>query len=308
MKVLVIRFSSIGDILVTTPVVRCLKQQLNAEIHFLCRQNFGFVLADNPNIDKMLFKQSSLRENLSLIKSGSYDLIIDLQKSVHSRLLCYLSGVKYLNYNKLNFEKWIFVHFKKDRLPNEHLVDRYFRALNKIGVKNDENGLDFFINPEKIEHLPSKYKVVVLGAAHKTKRIPLEKSIEIINKSRDEVVLVGGRDVFEEGEEIANCYSEKCHNFCGKTTFNQTAVIISNAEEIYTGDTGVMHLAAALKKRIIVMWGNTTPKFGMYPYYGKNYPIEYQSKEVNLSCRPCSKLGFEKCPKDHFDCMMKQEV
>lgn len=308
MKVLVIRFSSIGDILVTTPVVRCLKQQLNAEVHFLSRQNFAFVLASNPHIDKMIFKQSGFKETLSLIKAGSYDLIVDLQKSVYSSFLCYLSGVKYLNYNKLNFKKWMFVNFKTDRLPNVHLVDRYFHDLQKAGIKNDENGLDFFLQPEKIEGLPSKYKVIALGAAHKTKRIPLEKSIEIINKSYEEVVLVGGKDVFEEGEEIANCYSMKCHNFCGKTTFNQTAVILNNADEIYSGDTGVMHLAAALKKHIIVLWGNTTPKFGMYPYYGKNYPVEYQSKEVSLSCRPCSKLGFEKCPKGHFDCMMKQVV
>lgn len=308
MKVLIIRYSSIGDILVTTPIIRCVKNQLKAEVHYLCKKNFHFVLESNPFIDKFHFKQPSITKTLSILKQEKFDLIIDLQKSIQSRILCLRSGIQYINYNKLNFEKWIYVNLKIDKLPEVHLVERYFDALKTLGVLNDENGLDFFYKTIEIENLPLNYNVIALGAAHRTKRIPIQKTIEIISKTSEKIILVGGQDVFEEGEEIANSYRGKFINFCGKTSFNETAIILEHANEIYTGDTGVMHLAAALKKSVIVLWGNTTPKFGMYPYYGKNNLVNYVSKEVELPCRPCSKLGYDKCPKGHFKCMMEQVI
>jgi heptosyltransferase-2 len=307
MKILIIRFSSIGDILITTPIIRCIKKQLNAEVHYLCKENFSFVLESNPYIDKFLFKKKLIKEDLSQIRVENYDLIIDLQKSLYTRILTFRLGCKYISYNKLNIRKWLYVNLKIDTLPHLHLIDRYFESLKKINVIDDGNGLDYIITQHEYR-IPKPYVAVVLGAAHKTKRIPREKVLQIIDFNKDNIVLIGGKDVYEEGEDIKNLYKDKCTNLCGKTSFEETATIIKNANKIYTGDTGIMHLAAALKKEIIVLWGNTTPKFGMYPYYGKNYDLDYISKEVVLSCRPCSKLGHSDCPKNHFRCMREQII
>jgi len=85
-------------------------------------------------------------------------------------------------------------------------------------------------------------------------------------------------------------------------------LFLSDAKQVLTGDTGMMHIAAAFHKKIVVLWGNTVPKFGMYPYYGKQDNRAIHFEVPNLSCRPCSKIGFAACPKTHFDCMKKQDV
>jgi ADP-heptose:LPS heptosyltransferase len=68
-----------------------------------------------------------------------------------------------------------------------------------------------------------------------------------------------------------------------------------------------MHIAAALRKPIVSIWGNTIPEFGMYPYFPMNSARSVISEVKDLHCRPCSKLGFKKCPKQHFKCMMLQD-
>ena len=118
---------------------------------------------------------------------------------------------------------------------------------------------------------------------------------------------MGGKEEKEIGERLNNLYPEKIINYCGKININESAYVVKNAACVITHDTGMMHIAAAFKKRIISVWGNTIPEFGMYPYFGsKNTDAELHSNIIEvkgLSCRPCSKIGFAKCPKGHFKCM-----
>lgn len=305
MKILIIRFSSLGDIIVTTPVIRCVKLQLHAEVHFLCNENMKQVISTNKYIDTLITSYE-----VSQLKHEKYDLIIDLHKSRKSIWLTNLIGVKTIRYDKLNIEKWLLVNFKINYLKeNIHLVDRYFKELSNLGVTNDGQGLDYFIEPEDEfeSSLIKTYIVIVLGAAHFTKRIPVVLSEKIIEHYNEKIILVGGNDVVEEGEYLEQKYKNKVLNFTGKTTINQSAILLKNAKSIYAGDTGMMHLGAALKKEMHVIWGNTMPKIGMYPYYG-NHKIKYNSYEVELDCRPCSKLGHKSCPKKHFRCMMDQKL
>lgn len=309
MKVLVIRFSSIGDILVTTPVLRCVKQQWKAELTFLTGEKFKTLLADNPYIDHIHTDVKGVMATRNWIATAGFDLIIDLHKNRKSVMMTLATGVKVVRYNKLNWQKWWYVQTKNNILPPIHLVDRYFESLAPLGLVNDGQGLDYQVTSLPADILlPPQYNVVILGAAHKTKRIPLQQCHLWVEKACWPVVCLGGNDVTEEGAILAQSHPNKVIDLTGKLTLGQSGAVLLKATGILTGDTGMMHMAAALKKEVKVLWGNTTPAFGMYPYYGGQNQVPWTSEEVKgLSCRPCSKLGYDACPKGHFRCMLQHK-
>ena len=310
-KILIIRFSSIGDIVLTTPVVRCLKKQLGAEVHFLTKKKYLPLLEANPYLNKIFTIEKNVSEVLVDLKKEQYTLIVDLHKNLRSWQVRLALKIKTHSFDKLNFKKWLLVRFKINRLPAKHIVDRYLESVEKTGVVNDHEGLDCFfpetILPPTAHH--AAFVAFAIGAAHQTKRLPSNKIIEICKKINQPVLLLGGKEEQEEGEEIASSAGGHVTNFCGKLTLRESAAIIKEAEKVITHDTGMMHIAAALQKEILVVWGNTVPVFGMSPYFGKNKSGRQTSYAVTgLSCRPCSKIGFQKCPKGHFKCMHKQNA
>ncbi|MEN9523864.1 MAG: glycosyltransferase, family 9 [Bacteroidota bacterium] len=311
MKILIIRFSSIGDIVLTSPVIRCLKQQLpNAEIHFATKSKFKNLIQHNPYIDKIHLLNDSIFELLAELKKEKFDLIIDLHHNLRTSIIKAFLPAKSYSFDKLNFEKWLMVNFKINLLPDIHIVDRYMNTVKKLGVKNDGNGLDFFITDEEDKfgfnyyNQNQSYTAFAIGGQFATKRLPKEKIVELINRQTEKVVLLGGKeDEFTANYILSN--TKNTESFCGKISFNQSASIVKYANKILTHDTGLMHVAAAYQKKIDIYWGNTTPQFGMYPYL-KNQ-ANFKNFEVqNLRCRPCSKIGYAKCPKQHFNCMSLQ--
>lgn len=314
MKILLLRFSSIGDIVLTTPVIRCLKQQLpSAELHYLTKENFKNILSGNPYIDKIYTFSKSTDEVKSVLKKEKYDLIIDLHKNIRSAKLKFSLFRKTVSFHKINIEKWLAVNTgKKSYLPGKHIVDRYFDALKKLGVKNDLKGLDYFISEKDHTEIPSAlqpgYIAFAIGAQFATKRMPADKIISLLKQIHYPVVLLGGKEDHETAEKIILSLNKKTVlNYCGKLSLGQSAFLVSKSRVVLTHDTGLMHIAAAFKKPIVSIWGNTIPEFGMYPYLPGNKDL-YSVHEVNgLKCRPCSKIGFQKCPNKHFDCMMKQD-
>lgn len=317
MKILVIRFSSIGDIVLTTPVIRCLKQQIqNVEIHFYTKKSFSSIAESNPYIDRVhvLPEKGLIADSL---KGLRFDHIVDLHCSLRSRIVRNKLSGKSFGFPKLNFRKFLLVKFGINTLPDVHIVDRYFEAVDELGVKNDNQGLDFFIPPQdKIapEALPQThrtgYTALVTGATYATKRLPLHKLAELAASIEGPVVVLGGKTDIEAGEYLEKAFSEKApgkiFNACGKFNLNQSASLLQQANVVFSHDTGLMHIAAALKKPVVSIWGNTVPEFGMYPYKTEFKVIENKG----LSCRPCSKLGYNHCPKGHFKCMedLKFEV
>ena len=310
MKILILRFSSIGDIVLTSPVVRCLKQQLkNSEIHYLTKKSFFSVVENNPNIDKVFSFEKDILEVLPELKKENYDWVIDLHHNLRSIRVKRVLGKPSRSLNKLNIEKWLLVNLKINRLPDKHIVERYFETVAHLGIKNDLKGLDFFIDAKDevdIFSLPKEFHngfiAFVIGAKHNTKKIPLEKIISICKKINRPIILIGGKEDFETGEKTTSQISTT-FNACGKYNLQQSASLIKQAEKVITHDTGMMHIAAAFQKNIISVWGNTVPEFGMYPYMPGNEANSTIVEVKNLSCRPCSKIGFEKCPKGHFKCM-----
>ena len=305
LKILVVRFSSIGDIVLTTPVVRMLKKQLNAEVHYLTKSAYISLLKNNPYIDSVYQIEDSINEIIADLKKEKYNYVIDLHNNLRTQILKFRLGVPSRSFNKLHMEKFMLTTFKMDSLPEVHVVDRYLDTVTHLGVKNDNEGLNFFLKDEDkfdLSQFPDSFIVFVIGGQHATKMLPTEKIISIINKLNESVVLIGGAEDFERGEEIIAA-TENTINSCGKYNINQSAYLVKNAKHVITHDTGMMHIAAAFKKKIYSVWGNTVPEFGMYPYLSDSNSKIIEVKD--LSCRPCSKIGYTKCPKGDFKCMQE---
>ena len=323
MKILVIRFSSIGDIVLTTPVIRCLKNQISdVEIHVLTKKKFSSLYKTNPYINKVYEYDDSLKKNIEELKLENYDYIVDLQKNKRSIRVTRALHKPHSSFPKLNFKKFLLTTFKINLMPDIHIVDRYFKAVEKLGVKNDYQGLDFFIsekNDYPLNELPENfqkgYHAFVIGGTYKTKILPAVKIVEIIQKLNEPVILLGGPDDVERAEEVlskisksqqlSNSATQQLINLVGKINLEQSASIVKKAKSVLTNDTGLMHIAAAFHKNIVSVWGNTVPELGMYPYLPKEKEKCHIVECKDVKCRPCSKLGFKECPRKHFNCMMK---
>jgi len=318
MKILVIRFSSIGDIVLTTPVLRCIKQQVNnAELHFLTKKQYASIVENNPNVDKVISLDSSWDLMIHQLMVEQYDYIIDLHHNLRTlRIKRALADVPHSSFNKLNIGKWLYTSLKINRLPDIHIVERYIAAAKPLGITNDGLGLDYFINNNNLikdKDIPAShmygYIGIVIGAALNTKKMPVDKIKTLCESIQYPIMLLGGKEDKENGDLIASSDDIRIYNSCGRFTLNESAQLVKKAKLIITHDTGLMHIAAAFNKPIISIWGNTTPLFGMYPYYRKESNTDNKVFEVeNLSCRPCSKIGYKKCPKGHFKCMNNQPI
>lgn len=308
MKVLIIRYSSIGDIVLTSPIIRGAKQQLGATVHFLTKQRMQQVVQHNPYIDKIYSIREHNREVMGYLLAEEYDVVIDLHKNIRSRQVVRKLGVTTYTFDKINLEKWLLVNLKIDRMPDKHLVDRYYEGMRSLGITNDGEGLDHHVAEADDAYARSyyqaggSYRVAVLGATYYTKRIPTDRLRHMISSDSDnKYVLLGGKDVIDEGESLVDM--PNVYNTCGKITLGQSAALISYADHVITGDTGMMHIAAAYKRPITMVWGSTSPVLGMYPYYG-SYDIRVEHLQVDgLRCRPCTKIGKDTCPKGHYKCM-----
>lgn len=317
MKILIIRFSSIGDIVLTSPVIRCLRQQRpEVSLHFLVKASFKTVVAHNPHLNQIHSYAGDLPALIQTLKQEKFDLVLDLQRNRRSRKIGKALGRPRITFNKLNVLKWIQVNFKQDLLPDKSIVERYFHALRPLGIRNDGGGLEFFIPPEgqtRLDDIPMShfagYVAGVIGGSFPTKKFPVRQWINFCRDCPYPVVLLGGPDDREEGEAIAAAYPGKVYNACGKFNLLESADLIRRSKVVVSNDTGLMHIAAAFQKPLVSLWGNTTPEMGMFPYYGHNNlralpePRSAIFEVKPLSCRPCSKLGYQRCPKKHFKCM-----
>jgi ADP-heptose:LPS heptosyltransferase len=304
LKILVVRFSSIGDIVLTTPVVRMLKTQLNTEVHFLTKAPYVSLFKNNPYVDSVFQIDKSINEVISDLKKENYDYVIDLHSNLRTQILKLKLGVSAKSYNKLNWEKFLLTNFKTNILPDVHIVDRYLDTVKFLGITNDNKGLDFFLsNADKVDlnEFPNDYVAIVIGGQHATKILPTAKIISICKKLNKAVLLIGGPDDKARGDEISK--ASGAINTCGNHSLLQSAFLIKNSAYVISHDTGMMHIAAAFKKKIYSVWGNTIPEFGMYPYLSDKNSKMIEVKDLN--CRPCSKIGYDKCPKGHFKCMQE---
>jgi heptosyltransferase-2 len=275
MKFLIIRFSSIGDIVLTTPVVRCLKTQLPlSEIHYLIKPKFKMVMEPNPYIDKIHVLQDDWKKMMEELRAEKFDYIIDLHHNLRTLRVKKDLKVPSFSFNKLNIQKFIFTKLKWNVMPKHlHIINRYMETVKFFGVENDGKGMDYFIPKEEEvteKDIPHSHHLgyisIVIGASYFTKKLPVYKLQELCNAIDHPVILLGAKEEFREGELIASVDPIKVYNACGKFSLHESADLVRKSKLVIAHDTGLMHIAAALKKPVIAIWGSSTPSFGMVGY------------------------------------------
>ncbi|MCW8850678.1 MAG: glycosyltransferase family 9 protein [Melioribacteraceae bacterium] len=305
-KILIIRLSSLGDVLLTTPLIRTLKSSYpNIKIDFIVRKEFESTLKYNPNINNLIalernYKKETVR---SQIIKENYDLIIDLQNNIRSRYLTRSLSFKTVRYRKPYLNRILLVKLKINRFKEVIPIPvRYANSLSNFEL--DQKGLELFIpDEEKSEINDDNFIGLCPGSRHFTKMWPKEYYIELGNqliKNNYKVALFGGKDDMA----ICNDISAKLNgalNLSNDNDLIKLAVNMRNCKAIVCNDSGLMHTALALNIPVISIFGSTVKEFGFFPYKGKNIVLENNL----LSCRPCSHIGLDKCPQKHMDCLNK---
>ena len=303
-KILIIRLSSIGDILLTTPLIRSIKKKNPAiQIDFVLKEEFFELVQYNPNLTNIYkYTKHSFEQQIivNTLISNNYELVIDLQNNLRSREIIRPLRCQILRFKKNSIKKFLLVQFKINKLKDAHQIPvRYAEAA---GMNLDTEGLDFFTSNEPNSRLKTVEKFIGLcpGAKHFTKRWPIEYFIDLgkrLESTGYKIVLFGGL------EEVELCYElekqiKNAINLCN-TSILQVGSDMKMCEVIYTNDSGLMHLASAVKVPVITFFGSTVREFGFFPYQTKSIELEME----NLSCRPCTHIGRKSCPKIHFKCM-----
>jgi ADP-heptose:LPS heptosyltransferase len=306
-KILIIRFSSIGDIVLTTPIIRCLKKQHKCIIHYVTKFKYLQLIELNPYIDKTYSIQKNVSEIILDLKKENYDYIVDLHNNFRSFFLKTKLNVSSNTIYKQSFEKWLYINTGLNLLSGTHVVDKYFKTIKKITINNDGEGLDYFIDP-LVSTIPNtenldfnkKYIVWILGGTYSNKRLSKNHILDICNRIDFPVVFLGGKEEFLVGDGLVkNRMINNTYNLCGKLTFDESAWVIKRSELVLTNDTGFMHVSAAFQKKIISFWGCTKPVLGMSPYVSEELSVKMIA---NPEKTPCSKLG-DRCRYSQNGCI-----
>jgi ADP-heptose:LPS heptosyltransferase len=323
MKFLVIRFSSIGDIVLASPVFRCLKKQvLTAEVHFLTKSSFKIVTASNPYIDKFFYYDKDINAVIDDLKNEEYDYVIDLHNNFRSNKVKRKLGVKSYTIDKLNLEKYLLTRLRMNIMPKRHITQRSLDTVAAFGVKDDGGGLDYFIpDADKVREsdIPAShlagYIAIVIGASYHTKKLPVYKLQQLCANIHHPIILIGGNEDVAVAEQVAAIDSYKIYNACGKFNLNESADLVRRSKLVISHDTGLQYIASAFNKPVLALWGSTSPLLDVEPYYGKPFlttqqvaPYENIIRMPKLKCQPCSKYGNKKCPLGHFKCMNEMDI
>ncbi|MDP4843013.1 MAG: glycosyltransferase family 9 protein, partial [Salibacteraceae bacterium] len=295
--ILIIRFSSIGDIVLTTPIVRALKQQLDGEVilHYITKKSYAGLLTSNPNVDHVIAIDKHVSEAKAELEKTQYDYVIDLHSNLRSRQVKRIVKTLDFTLDKRNLAKWLYVNFKRELLPIEHVVKRGFDAVKALGIEDDGQGLDYFIpTQDEVDlktissALKNGFVAYAIGGQMLGKILPEDKIISLCAKIEKPIVLLGGPEDAERAERILAAIATKVFNACGKFNLNQSASILAQADVVLTHDTGLMHIASALKKKVVSLWFATTPQIGFAPWQPGEGSVMI---EADCKKRPTSKLG-----------------
>lgn len=302
-KILVIRLSSLGDILLTTPVIGELRKMYpKAEINFVIQKQFSDVYLYNPNINKKIIFRKEIADTLNKeLAAENYDLVIDLQNNWKSRSLTKNVSQNIIRFKKPALKKLLLVWFKINLLKeNKSIVSRYAEAAD---ITLEGKVLELFLPKESKSQLGlnKNYIGFCPGAKHFTKRWPSDYFAALGNeltKLGYQIVLFGGTSEKELCNEITGKIKDAI-NLQAEDNLVQVAVDMQKCKLIVTNDSGLMHVASAVGTPVVAIFGSTVREFGFSPYGVRNLILENNF----LSCRPCSHIGRSNCPKKHFKCM-----
>lgn len=309
-KILIIRLSSIGDIVLTSPVIRALATCYpESELHFLTKNAYADLLEAHPLLEKVHRFQGNLENCITALEEEGFDHIVDLHRNIRSAWIKMRLGIPATTYSKDRIPVLLHTRWKLGDLPPNHTVDRYLRAIAPLGCQGDGKGLDLYLSPtvhktaREIVHrnFGKPPLVLVLGGKYPTKRWPADRFAQVLNALQQPAILLGGPEDRPAAKALSKALSIHHLDATGQYSLALSAALVREAAFVLTHDTGLMHIAAAFQKKIFTIWGNTVPELGFAPY-GVSDAVPLQVE--NLRCRPCTKLGYDACPKGHFKCML----
>lgn len=320
-KILIFRLSSIGDIVLTSSLIRCIRNTYpSAKIDFVVKKQFLQLVENNPFLDTVYGVDSSeglrgLRQLKNRLKENKYDVFLDIHKNFRSIYFrTFFGGAKIFTYKKNILKRSLLVHLGFDIYSNEAPVyKRFVSAASKLHVVYDNEYTDFFIPENKkaeFQDIASEmgfnanlpYIVLGPGASFYNKCWPKDKFVELCDKltnAHHQIALIGGPAEQETCDIIKNMSSATIYNFAGKLDLLQSAALLENATVTVVNDTGMLHLSEALRTPVIGLYGPTVTQFGYYPILPNSIGLS-----IDLKCRPCTKMGKDFCPKKHFKCML----
>lgn len=324
-KVLIIRLSSIGDILLTSPVIRQTRERYpTAQIDFLTRTEFISLVATNPHLNTVLPLDTSkgktaLKSMRDKIQNEQYDLILDLHANLRSIFLCrFTNHPPVYRIQKNKFARFMLVKAGIDLYSKLYgkprsVAEKYLRVGEVIGLDPKDQRLELWLPPDSETAAENRWKalqekgaavIMAPGARHFTKRWPVSHYIELIKKLHSDygwrTVLLGGPDEQDISKSIHTCAGkERVDNLTGSLSLIESCALIKQAQLFISNDSGLMHVAAAYGIPQLAFFGSTTQQLGFSPL--NKSAVVLENKE--LSCRPCSHIGKSACPKGHFKCM-----
>jgi len=318
-KILIVRFSSGGDILLATPLIRWMRKRFpEAVIDFAVRERFKGLLEGNPNLNEILLLKepgdfSCLKQLARITRHRNYSIAVDIHTNFRSVYLCASISAKVYRWKLPRFRRWLLVKWKKNLLAESPPVPlRYMKAVERLGVRDDGGGLEFFVSNEaekRCLELWAQYgftnrKVAAIapGAKWNTKRWNADKFAEtgkkLLETQCDALILLGSADERRLCDEIEVKIGDSVLNIAGETDFNLAGAILRKCAVFLGNDSGLSHLASAVNTPTVTIFGPTVKEFGFFPF--RNRAIVLQRE---LYCRPCSHIGSDKCPEKHFLCM-----
>lgn len=310
-KILVIRLSSLGDIILSFPLLKKLKQKFpESEIHYLTRKKYQEVLSLDNNTDKIIVFDDSVTAARKYIKEQNYDLIVDIHKNPKSILISAGNAKEVVRYKKENIKKYLLVKFKINLFVKVIPVwKKYILSVKKYLAENDFKFSISELKYDKTKIIEDRYIVIAPATRHFTKTYPVDKFIEwinIFNKNNDFKVILAGDDS-ENDKKICSNIEANCKNIinmCGLLNIEQLAGVLYNSEFIICNDSAILHLSEAIGKRTFAIFGSTVKEFGFFPQLPESEVLEIKG----LKCRPCTHIGRDKCPLGHFRCMREIEL
>jgi len=318
-QILIIRLSSLGDVLFTTPLIRVLKQQYpQSQIHVLTSTRYKELLQNNPHLNKVitLENNSGLSQTWSKgrqLRSDKYNVVIDLHGSLRSLLIRRaMKAFRVLTLRKFRLHRAILILCKRNLYPDDHGMALWMMdATKSLGIEDDGDGLDLFVNPEievqvknRLTSEMGQGNIIAFapGARHTTKRWLIEHWCDLaktlISQSDVNILVLGSADEKSLGDEIIGAIGNRGWNAAGEFNLEETAAALNYCQLVISNDSGIMHIAAARKVPVVGIFGPTVRAFGFYPFR-----VPFRIVEKSLPCRPCSTKGSSLCPLGHFRCM-----
>lgn len=309
-KILIIRLSSIGDVVLTSPIVRSLHGCYpETELHFITKAAYAALLEEHPLLTKVHRFEGDMNATIDALRAEKFDFVLDLHRNIRSRIIKSRLGLPSATYSKDRWPVLLYTRFKIGQLPQVHTVERYARALKTLDCQLDGGPLELHLPTEAHEMadkiLNRYFKAppvgVVLGGKYATKRWPVEYFAELLNELGKPVLLLGGPDEQDAAAELKGQLKVSHLDTVGQYDLILSAALVKRCHYLITHDTGLMHIGAAFGIPLFTLWGNTVPELGFYPWKAQAVNLQVEG----LRCRPCTKLGHDKCPKGHFKCMLE---